>query len=97
MEVKITFRTPAREGGHGGSTIHERILDAVPRAKAEQMAEDFVQYRSAANGRRNGAGRSELYRYTKNGEEVIVALDFGEIVALTASGDHDVYTEPEHQ
>lgn len=83
MEVTITFRTPAREHEPEDASIHERTLEAVPRAEAEQMAEDFVQFRNATNGTKE----SELYRYDRNGQEVLVALDFKEVVALTASGD----------
>lgn len=83
MDVKITFRTPARQHEPAEAAIHERTLEAVPRVKAERMAEDFVQYRNASNGTKE----SELYRYDKNGEEVLVALDFKEVIALTASGN----------
>lgn len=47
------------------------------------MAEDFVQYRSGPDG----TNRSKLYRYERNSEEVLVALDFDEVIALTASED----------
>jgi hypothetical protein len=83
MDVKITFRTPSRRHEQGGASIHERTLEAVPRTEAEQMAEDFVQFRNATNGTKE----SELYRYDKDGQEVLVALNFKEVVALTASGD----------
>ncbi len=83
MEVTITFRTPSHEGLQRGPTIHERTLVSVPRLQAEQMAEDFVQYRNGTNEEKEG----ELYRYQKDGEEVLVALDFREVVALTATGD----------
>lgn len=83
MDVKITFRTPPREHGRDGASIHERTIEAVPHAEAERMAEDFVKYRNATNGSKESA----LYRYHKNGEEVLIALDFKEVIALTASGD----------
>ena len=53
----------------------------MPRPKAEQMASDFVEYREAPAE----ANRSKLYQYPTNGEEVLVALDFDEVIALTAS------------
>jgi len=83
MDVKITFRTPPRNHEPDGASIHERTLEAVPRSEAEKMAEDFVQYRNATNGIKE----SELYRYHKNGQEILVALDFKEVIALTALGD----------
>jgi len=70
MTVTITFRTPSSEQRENTSTIHERRLEAVPQATAEQMAE---------------AHRSTLYRYEKPEDDILVALDFQEIVALTAS------------
>ncbi len=45
------------------------------------MASDFVEYRKSSPE----ASRSKLYRYQTEGEEVLVALDFDEIIALTAS------------
>ena len=81
MTVTITFRTPSSEQRENTSTIHERRLEAVPQATAEQMAEDFVQYRTT----RAEAHRSTLYRYEKREDDILVALDFQEIVALTAS------------
>jgi hypothetical protein len=44
------------------------------------MAQDFVEYRNSTNG----AKESELYRYDRDGNEVLVALDFEEVVALMA-------------
>lgn len=81
MTVTITFRTPYSEHREEGSTLHERQLEAVPRTTAEQMAEDFVQYRTT----RAESHRSMLYRYEGEEEgDVLVALDFEEIVALNA-------------
>jgi hypothetical protein len=81
MEVTITFRTPSREKGQAGPTLHERTLSGVPPALAEQMADDFVRRRS----RTDGVDRSTLYRYERDGEEVLVALDFREVIAITAT------------
>jgi len=81
MTVTITFRTPSREDPGIGTGLHERTLVTVPSALARQMADDFVQYRSQPDG----TGRSKLYRYQRDGEEVLVALDFEEIIALTAA------------
>ena len=81
MEVTITFRTPSREHTHAGPSLHERTLSGVPRALAEEIADDFVQRRSSGDG----TEQSKLYRYDKDGEEVLVALDFSEIIAITAT------------
>jgi hypothetical protein len=78
MTVTITFRTPSSEYREEGATIHERQLEAVPRSTDE----DFVQYRTT----RADSHRSILYRYEGAEDDVLVALDFEEIVALTASG-----------
>lgn len=82
MDITITFRTPIRKNRHTGPTVHERMLVDVPASLAEQMATDFVQHR----GNPNGTEKSQLYRYKKDGEEVLVALDFSEIIAITAEG-----------
>lgn len=81
MLITITFRSPNRQTAPGGPSLHERCIESVPRPKAEEMASDFVKYRKAPGE----ATRSKLYRYHTNGEEVLVALDFDEVVALTAS------------
>jgi hypothetical protein len=82
MDVTITFRTPFRENRHSRPTVHERTLTEVPNPLAEQMATDFVQHR----GDPSGTEKSKLYRYKRDGEEVLVALDFSEIIAITADG-----------
>ena len=82
MDVTITFCTPFRKNHQTGPTIHERMLVDVPAPLAEQMATDFVQHR----GDPNSIKKSQLYRYKKDGEEVLVALDFSEIIAITADG-----------
>lgn len=82
MRIQITFRSPPREAAaSSGPTLHERTLEAVPRPKAQQIATDFVSYRQAPQE----TDRSKLYRYETNGDEVMVALDFKEVVALTAA------------
>lgn len=80
MIVTITFRTPYSEDREDGATLHERQLEGVPEDTAEQMAEDFVQYRTT----RAESHRSVLYRYEGAEDDVLAALDFEEIVALTA-------------
>lgn len=82
MDVTITFRTPFRENRRTGPSVHERTLVAVPASLAEEMATDFVQYK----GGPRGTETSKLYRYKKDGEDVLLALDFSEIIAITADG-----------
>jgi hypothetical protein len=73
--VCITFETPSDGPSMAGST-HERRIDGVPQSVAEQMVTDFERYRK---GRKE---RSPLYRYEQDGEEVLLALDLDEVVAL---------------
>ena len=82
MTVSITFQSPqsVHEGVQGAATLHERHLDAVPKEKATQMAEDFAAYESGEVG-----DRRKLYRYGDENRERLVALDFDEIVAVIAS------------
>lgn len=81
MFITITFRSPTHEAVAGEPSLHERTIESVPSPKAKQMASDFVEYRQAPSE----ASRSKLYRYQTNGKEVLVALDFDEMIALTAS------------
>ena len=74
--VRIVFQTPSQQNTGTGATRHERRLDSIPAPVAEQMVEDFEDYRT---GREE---RSPLYRYERNGEEVLLALDLDEVVAL---------------
>jgi hypothetical protein len=80
MTVSITFQSPPQEYTQGPAVLHERRLEAVPRPKAERMAEDFVEYQS-----NNDTNRRKLYRYDPGDGERLVALDFEEVVALVAS------------
>lgn len=74
--VHITFETPTRDESVPGAGHHERRLDGVPPAVAEQMVADFRRYREERHE------RSPLYRYEQDGEEVVLALDLDEVVAL---------------
>ena len=60
--------------------MHERQLTAVPKSKAERMAEDFTAYQAGGDDERR-----KLYRYENGEHERLVALDFEEVVALVAS------------
>jgi len=84
--VRIIFRTPHRENTSTGSARHERRLDSVPASVAERMVSDFERYRESREE------RSPLYRYERDGEEVLLALDLEEVVALTVLGDGAVVT-----
>lgn len=74
--LRITFDPPSRDGQATETARHERRLDGVPVAVADQMVTDFRRYRE---GR---IDRNPLYRYEQDGEEVFLALDLGEVVAL---------------
>jgi hypothetical protein len=76
MTVQVTFETPSGNGPTSARSFHERRLEDIPAAIAEQMMRDFRQY--CADQR----DRSPLYRYEQDGEEVLLALDFDEIVEL---------------
>ena len=74
--IHITFEPPSREHPSAEGGHHERRLEDVPEAVADQMMADFRQYRE------NQRERSPLYRYEQDGEEVLLALDLEEVVAL---------------
>lgn len=74
--VHITFEPPTREDPAPEETRHERRLDGVPPSVAERMIRDFEEYCE------NRTGKTPLYRYEQNGEEVVLALDLDEVVAL---------------
>jgi len=74
--IHITFEPPSRNGPATEAARHERRLDGVPVAVADQMVADLRRYRE---GR---IDQNPLYRYEQDGEEVFLALDLGEVVAL---------------
>jgi pyruvate/2-oxoacid:ferredoxin oxidoreductase alpha subunit len=78
--IHITFQPPSRAHQTAEAARHERRLDDVPVAVADQMVADFRRYREERHE------RSPLYRYEQDGEEVIVALDLEEVVALAPAG-----------
>lgn len=83
MKVTIRFKPPTRENSKDGlavhgSSIHERRLEAVPRRKARQMVDDFSRYQMGEAQ----SDRYKIYKYAQADEEVQVALDFGEIIAI---------------
>jgi hypothetical protein len=84
MNVSITFQSPAQEHTQTPASLHERCLESVPRANAEQMAKDFVEYQSDGEG-----ARRKLYRYESADGECLIALDFEEIVAVVAGDVKD--------
>ena len=78
QSLTILYRTPSGDS----SPYHQRRLDGVPKAVLEEMADDF---RRAAD---SGSERSphQLYRYEKNGDERLIAVDYGEVVGLFSGG-----------
>ena len=90
MTVSITFESPDREQAQRPASLHERCLEAVPPEQAEQMARDFVEYRSEKKGERR-----KLYRYESVDGECLVALDFEEIVAIMAEGTNSTPEQAE--
>lgn len=88
MTVSITFQSPYYESDESPPTVHERELYAVPKAKAEAMVDDFIQYQEQQeNGSTTSKRQRKMYRYTKDGEELLIALDFDEVIAMVATGE----------
>jgi hypothetical protein len=54
------------------------------------MAKDFVQSQSEGEQ----LEPCKLYRYERDGDEMLVALDFAEVIALTAQQDSTTPTGP---
>jgi hypothetical protein len=78
VDLTITFSPPMRENG-ASDTVHERSLRAVPRSQAEQMRADFKRYQS----NEESAQKDKLYRFSQDGSEVLLPIDFGEVIAIT--------------
>lgn len=82
--VNITFQPPTRTNLSRCSSPHRRNLKGVPQSTAQQMAQDFTAYQHEPSA----IEEKKLYTYQPSGQngppgdEVSVALDFGEIVAL---------------
>ena len=82
--VNITFQSPARAHHSRPSARHSRDLEGVPVSTARQMARDFTTYQHEPSA----VNEKKLYEYRPRGKkgatdsEVVVALDFGEIVTL---------------
>lgn len=82
--VNIIFQSPARTALSRDSSRHKRDLEGVPQSTARQMARDFTTYQREPST----SNEKKLYTYRPSGkkktsdDEVFVALDFGEIVAL---------------
>ena len=55
---------------------HERTLSGLPKSIATDIKEDFARISTADTDR----SPYQLYRYTENGHERLIALDFTEIV-----------------
>jgi len=82
--VNITFQSPARANLSRSPSRHSRNLEGVPVSTARQMARDFTTYQHEPSA----VNEKKLYEYQPSGkgqtsnDEVVVALDFGEIVTL---------------
>lgn len=82
--VQITYQAPPRAKRSRPSSRHERQLEDVPKPTAQQMIDDFAAYQAS----RSRVNQHEAYTYQRSepgetaGGEVMVALDFGEIVVL---------------
>lgn len=82
--VNITFQSPARANLSRPPSRHHRDLEGVPESTAQQMVQDFAAYQHEPSA----INEKKLYRYRRSEQgkvsedEVSVALDFGEIVAL---------------
>lgn len=88
--VQITFQTPSH-GGPARPSFHERSLEGVPASTAQQMARDFETYKV----RPSAAERQKLYTFRQvkeegtAGDEAVIALDFGEVVALRPADEEE--------
>lgn len=82
--VNITYQAPPRANLSRSSSRHERQLKGVPESVARQVLQDFAAYQAS----RDRAEQREVYTYQQraseeaSSEEVMVALDFGEICGL---------------
>ena len=90
--VNITFQPPMRTNLSRCSSPHRRNLKGVPQSTAQQMAQDFTAYQHEPSA----IEEKKLYTYQPSGQngppgdEVSVALDFGEIVALEVDWNRTV-------
>lgn len=90
--VNITFQPPTRTNLSRCSSPHRRNLKGVPQSTAQQMAQDFTAYQHEPSA----IEEKKLYTYQPSGQngppgdEVSVALDFGEIVALEVDWNRTV-------
>ena len=90
--VNITFQPPTRTNLSRCSSPHRRNLKGVPQSTAQQMAQDFTAYQHEPSA----IEEKKLYTYQPSGQngppgdEVSVALDFGEIVTLEVARSRTV-------
>ena len=83
MDLYITFQPPPRSGDGCPSEPHQRHFPGVPASTASKIAEDFETFGENASE----DNQCKLYRYHKSDpeaseDEVMVALDFGEITSV---------------
>lgn len=72
---------PLAHASAGPPLVHERILEGVPESVAEQIARDFVAYETEPSE----AARRKLYTFEGAAEKTMLALDFAEVLAVTAT------------
>jgi hypothetical protein len=89
VTLQIVYQPPERADAPRSSSRHERQLEGVPEPTARRMLRDFATYQA----RPGAANQREAYTYQQTGpsgaadDEVMAALDFGEIAALNPSGE----------
>lgn len=81
MDVMITFRTPSSRRARALTRLHELEVTGVPATEAERMVEDFTRYRTAVPE----AVRRMRYHFARDGADVMLALDFEHVIAITAT------------
>jgi hypothetical protein len=79
MTITIIFRTPARTDPPTNPVIHERCFHGVPSSVAETLVGDFLAYH-----RDGGGDQRKSYRFKMDREEIMMAVDFDEVVAVVA-------------
>lgn len=90
VSLQILFQVPARQHDDDEIPAHERYLEHVPRSVAEQIVDGFTAYTNEPSE----ANRREAYTYERLSDgvadgEMLLALDFGEIISVKVVPDED--------
>lgn len=88
VSLQIVFRVPARVHDDEEAPVHERRLEDVPAAIAHEIVDAFTAYTKDPSE----AKRREAYTYKRvsagvSDGEMLLALDFGEVISLKVSPD----------